>query len=134
MAVAVTTRKHDCAGEAREGAGPEVARFLLQRFLDRSGQQFKPKAREKSDHPQLKTAIHDYTRDNSSFALARGRTAGHGATGNEINGGMLWPEGKAGGRAAASLTVWPDCSTPRLRAKRESDRRRENHAAHGPKD
>ena len=115
MAVAVTTGKHDCAGEAREGAGPEAAaRFPLQRFLDRSGQTVQAESPEKMDYPQLKTAIHDYTRDTIARFKQEGVLPDMVQIGNEINGGMLWPEGKSWGRAAASLTVWPDCSTPRL--------------------
>lgn len=54
------------------------------------------------DYPQLKTTIHDYTRDTIARFKQEGVLPDMVQIGNEINGGMLWPEGKAGGRAAAS--------------------------------
>ncbi len=65
--------------------------------------------REKLDYPQLKTAIHDYTRDTIARFKQAGVLPDMVQIGNEINGGILWPEGKAGGRAAESSTGWLAC-------------------------
>lgn len=67
-------------------------------FWTDPGKQFKPKAWEKLTFPQLETRVHDYTRD----TLARFKTEGVlpdiVQIGNELNGGMLWPEGKSWGQ------------------------------------
>ena len=67
-------------------------------FWTDPGKQFKPKAWEKLTFPQLEKQVHDYTRD----TLARFKQAGvmpeMVQIGNELNGGMLWPEGKSWGQ------------------------------------
>lgn len=88
--------------------------FHYSDFWTDPGKQFKPKAWEKMGYPQLKTAIHDYTRDTIARFKKEGVLPDMVQIGNEINGGMLWPEGKSWGRAAANSTAWPGCSTPRL--------------------
>lgn len=75
--------------------------FHYSDFWTDPGKQFKPKAWEKMDYPQLKTAIHDYTRDTIARFKQAGVLPDMVQIGNEINGGILWPEGKswgAGGR------------------------------------
>lgn len=49
------------------------------------------------DYPQLKTTIHDYTRDTIARFKQEGVLPDMVQIGNEINGGMLWPEGKSWG-------------------------------------
>ena len=67
-------------------------------FWTDPGKQFKPKAWEKLTFPQLEKQVHDYTRD----TLARFKQAGvmpeMVQIGNELNGGMLWPDGKSWGQ------------------------------------
>lgn len=83
--------------------------FHYSDFWTDPGKQFKPKAREKMDYPQLKTAIHDYTRDTIARFKQAGVLPDMVQIGNEINGGILWPEGKSWGQGAASSTGWPGC-------------------------
>lgn len=83
--------------------------FHYSDFWTDPGKQFKPKAWENMDYPQLKTTIHDYTRDTIARFKQEGVLPDMVQIGNEINGGMLWPEGKSWGRAAANLTVWLAC-------------------------
>ncbi|WP_181938564.1 glycosyl hydrolase 53 family protein, partial [Klebsiella pneumoniae] len=68
--------------------------FHYSDFWTDPGKQFKPKAWEKLDYPQLKTAIHDYTRDTIARFKQAGVLPDMVQIGNEINGGILWPEGK----------------------------------------
>ena len=87
------------AGEAGESPGMKLLLdFHYSDFWTDPGKQFKPKAWEKMDYPQLKTAIHDYTRDTIARFKQAGVLPDMVQIGNEINGGILWPEGKAGGR------------------------------------
>ena len=88
--------------------------FHYSDFWTDPGKQFKPKAWEKMDYPQLKTAIHDYTRDTIARFKQEGVLPDMVQIGNEINGGMLWPEGKSW--AAASSIAWRGCLTPPLTA------------------
>jgi hypothetical protein len=52
--------------------------FHYSDFWTDPGKQFKPKAWEKMDYPQLKTTIHDYTRDTIARFKQEG-AAGYGA-------------------------------------------------------
>ncbi len=83
--------------------------FHYSDFWTDPGKQFGRKPREKLDYPQLKTAIHDYTRDTIARFKQAGVLPDMVQIGNEINGGILWPEGKSWGRAAESSTGWLAC-------------------------
>ncbi|MCT4700409.1 arabinogalactan endo-beta-1,4-galactanase [Enterobacteriaceae bacterium H20N1] len=72
--------------------------FHYSDFWTDPGKQFKPKAWQKMDYPQLKIAIHDYTRDIIARFKQEGALPDMVQIGNEINGGMLWPEGKSWGQ------------------------------------
>ncbi len=77
--------------------------FHYSDFWTDPGKQFKPKAWEKMDYPQLKTAIHDYTRDTIAHFKQEGVLPDMVQIGNEINGGMLWPEGKSWGQGGGEF-------------------------------
>lgn len=77
--------------------------FHYSDFWTDPGKQFKPKAWEKMDYPQLKTAIHDYTRDTFARFKKEGVLPDMVQIGNEINGGMLWPEGKSWGQGGGEF-------------------------------
>nr|WP_314419095.1 arabinogalactan endo-beta-1,4-galactanase [uncultured Erwinia sp.] len=72
--------------------------FHYSDFWTDPGKQFKPKAWEKLTFPQLETRIHDYTRDTIARFKAEGVLPEIVQIGNELNGGMLWPEGKSWGQ------------------------------------
>jgi len=72
--------------------------FHYSDFWTDPGKQFKPKAWEKLTFPQLETRIHDYTRDTIARFKAEGVLPDIVQIGNELNGGMLWPEGKSWGQ------------------------------------
>ena len=77
--------------------------FHYSDFWTDPGKQFKPKAWEKMVYPQLKTAIHDYTRDTIARFKQEGVLPDMVQIGNEINGGMLWPEGKSWGQGGGEF-------------------------------
>ncbi|MBF2790205.1 MULTISPECIES: arabinogalactan endo-beta-1,4-galactanase [Enterobacter] len=77
--------------------------FHYSDFWTDPGKQFKPKAWEKMDYPQLKTAIHDYARDTIARFKKEGVLPDMVQIGNEINGGMLWPEGKSWGQGGGEF-------------------------------
>ncbi|KIF96118.1 glycoside hydrolase family 53 protein [Enterobacter cloacae] len=77
--------------------------FHYSDFWTDPGKQFKPKAWETMDYPQLKTAIHDYTRDTIARFKKEGVLPDMVQIGNEINGGMLWPEGKSWGQGGGEF-------------------------------
>ncbi len=77
--------------------------FHYSDFWTDPGKQFKPKAWEKMDYPQLKTAIHDYTRDTIARFKQEGVLPDMVQIGNEINGGMLLPEGKSWGQGGGEF-------------------------------
>ncbi|MGL5423342.1 MAG: glycoside hydrolase family 53 protein, partial [Serratia fonticola] len=77
--------------------------FHYSDFWTDPGKQFKPKAWEKMDYPQLKTTIHDYTRDTIARFKQEGVLPDLVQIGNEINGGMLWPEGKSWGQGGGEF-------------------------------
>lgn len=72
--------------------------FHYSDFWTDPGKQFKPKAWQKMNYDQLKIAIHDYTRDTIATFKKEGVLPDMVQIGNEINGGMLWPEGKSWGQ------------------------------------
>lgn len=77
--------------------------FHYSDFWTDPGKQFKPKAWEKMDYPQLKTVIHDYTRDTIARFKKEGVLPDMVQIGNEINSGMLWPEGKSWGQGGGEF-------------------------------
>jgi arabinogalactan endo-1,4-beta-galactosidase len=56
--------------------------------------QFIPRAWQELNHGQLVEAVFDYTRDVISALRAAGATPDMVQVGNEVIGGMLWPDGK----------------------------------------
>ncbi len=77
--------------------------FHYSDFWTDPGKQYKPKAWEKMDYPQLKTVIHDYTRDTIARFKQEGVLPDMVQIGNEINGGILWPEGKSWGQGGGEF-------------------------------
>lgn len=59
------------------------------------GKQFKPALWERLNLEGLKKAVYDHTLDVCNALKAQGTPADMVQVGNEINNGMLWPEGKA---------------------------------------
>ncbi len=57
------------------------------------GKQFKPAAWEKLDFELLKQALYDHTYDVCNSLVAQGTPPDMIQVGNEINAGMLWPDG-----------------------------------------
>jgi len=57
------------------------------------GKQYKPAAWEGYDFDQLKQALYDHTYDICSSLVAQGTPPDMVQIGNEINSGMLWPDG-----------------------------------------
>jgi arabinogalactan endo-1,4-beta-galactosidase len=57
------------------------------------GKQIKPAAWEDYDFEQLKKAVYDHTFDVCSALMAQGTPPDMVQVGNEINAGMLWPDG-----------------------------------------
>lgn len=57
------------------------------------GKQFKPAAWEGYDFEGLKEAVYDHTYDICNSLVAQGRPPDMVQVGNEINAGMLWPDG-----------------------------------------
>ena len=57
------------------------------------GKQFKPKAWENYDFEQLKQALYDHTFEVCNSLVAQGTPPDMVQVGNEINAGMLWPDG-----------------------------------------
>ncbi|EXU74636.1 glycoside hydrolase family 53 protein [Erwinia mallotivora] len=67
-------------------------------FWTDPGKQYKPKAWEKLNFVQLQQQVHDYTRDTIARFKAEGVMPDIVQIGNELNGGMLWPDGKSWGQ------------------------------------
>lgn len=111
--------------------------FHYSDFWTDPGKQFKPKAWEKLDYPQLKTAIHDYTRDTIARFKQAGVLPDMVQIGNEINGGILWPEGKSWGQGGGEFRPagWPAERGYRWpEGEPAPGRAGENHAASGRRD
>lgn len=70
------------------------------------GQQTKPAAWASHGYSQLRTDVYNHTYDVLDALKAQGTTADMVQIGNEINGGMLWPEGSTAnfGQLAGVLT------------------------------
>ncbi|KAA8997334.1 galactosidase [Affinibrenneria salicis] len=77
--------------------------FHYSDFWTDPGKQFKPKAWSRMDYEQLKTTIHDYTRDTIAAFKQQGVLPDMVQIGNEINGGILWPEGKSWGQGGGEF-------------------------------
>lgn len=77
--------------------------FHYSDFWTDPGKQFKPKAWQKMNYDQLKVAVHDYTRDTIATFKKEGVLPDMVQIGNEINGGMLWPEGKSWGQGGGEF-------------------------------
>ncbi|MFN2992282.1 hypothetical protein ALQ63_03908 [Serratia plymuthica] len=77
--------------------------FHYSDFWTDPGKQFKPKAWDKMSYDQLKAAIHDYTRDTIASFKQQGVLPDMVQIGNEINGGILWPEGKSWGQGGGEF-------------------------------
>ncbi len=77
--------------------------FHYSDFWTDPGKQFKPKAWAHLDYAGLKTAIHDYTKTTIASFKAAGALPDMVQIGNEINSGMLWPEGKSWGQGGGEF-------------------------------
>lgn len=77
--------------------------FHYSDFWTDPGKQFKPKAWQNMNYDQLKTVIHDYTRETIATFKKEGVLPEMVQIGNEINGGMLWPEGKSWGQGGGEF-------------------------------
>ena len=77
--------------------------FHYSDFWTDPGKQFKPKSWAKMDYPQLKTAIHDYSREVIAKFREQGTVPDMVQVGNEMNGGILWPEGKSWGEGGGEF-------------------------------
>ena len=77
--------------------------FHYSDFWTDPGKQFTPKSWAKMDYPQLKTAIHDYSRDVIAQFRQQGVVPDMVQVGNEMNGGILWPEGKSWGEGGGEF-------------------------------
>lgn len=71
--------------------------FHYSDFWTDPGKQIKPKAWEKLSFEELNTAIYDYTKSVVKELKAQGVMPDMVQIGNEINSGILWPEGKSWG-------------------------------------
>jgi len=67
------------------------------------GQQTKPAAWSSHTLTQLQADVYFHTQGILSYLKSNGVTVDYVQVGNEINSGMLWPEGKASGSSFASL-------------------------------
>jgi arabinogalactan endo-1,4-beta-galactosidase len=67
------------------------------------GQQTKPAAWSSHTLTQLQADVYSHTQGILSYLKNNGVTVSYVQVGNEINSGMLWPEGKASGTSFASL-------------------------------
>ncbi|MFG6488623.1 arabinogalactan endo-beta-1,4-galactanase [Roseateles sp. BYS78W] len=67
------------------------------------GQQTKPAAWSSHTLTQLQADVYSHTQGILSYLKNNGVTVSYVQVGNEINSGMLWPEGKASGSSFASL-------------------------------
>jgi arabinogalactan endo-1,4-beta-galactosidase len=85
------------------------------------------------DYPQLKTTIHDYTRDTIARFKQEGVLPDMVQIGNEINGGMLWPEGKSWGQGGGEFDRLAGLLNAAIDGLKRICRRRagENHASSG---
>lgn len=77
--------------------------FHYSDFWTDPGKQVKPKAWDKLNNEQLKKAIHDYTRDTIATFKQQGVLPDMVQIGNEINSGILWPEGKSWGQGGGEF-------------------------------
>ncbi|MEY8710575.1 galactosidase [Mangrovibacter phragmitis] len=77
--------------------------FHYSDFWTDPGKQFKPKAWQGMNYDQLVTAIHDYTRDTIQQFRQAGALPDMVQIGNEINSGILWPEGKSWGEGGGEF-------------------------------
>jgi arabinogalactan endo-1,4-beta-galactosidase len=69
------------------------------------GNQKKPAAWKRYSVSQLEQAVHDHTKDVVSALMAQGTPPTMVSIGNEINCGMLWPDGNVCG--SRGWTKWP---------------------------
>lgn len=77
--------------------------FHYSDFWTDPGKQYKPKSWQGLSFTQLQTRLHDYTRDTMQAFKAAGVTPDMVQIGNEINSGILWPEGKSWGEGGGEF-------------------------------
>ena len=70
------------------------------------GKQFKPKAWASEDFVSLRQSVHDFTLKVMSELKAQGTTPDMVQVGNEINHGMLWPEGSINNLDSLSQLIY----------------------------
>lgn len=84
--------------------------FHYSDFWTDPGKQFKPKAWASLSQSDLEKAVSNYTSDVLKAMKAQNALPNMVQIGNELNSGMLWPNGKSWGKVEASLTVSLLCS------------------------
>ena len=84
--------------------------FHYSDFWTDPGRQNKPKAWRTMSVEQLADAVYAHTKESMDALAKAGVMPDMVQVGNEINGGMLWPEGKSWGKTVGSLIAWPHCS------------------------
>jgi arabinogalactan endo-1,4-beta-galactosidase len=77
----------------RQGMGLIINFHYSDRWAD-PGQQNKPRAWASLSFPDLRQAVYDHTYEVLSALRRQGTPADIAQLGNEINGGMLWPDGR----------------------------------------
>ncbi|ATO33999.1 Arabinogalactan endo-beta-1,4-galactanase [Dickeya dianthicola] len=77
--------------------------FQYSDFWTDPGKQFKPKAWANLSYEQLKVTIHNYTRDTIARFRQEGVLPDMVQIGNEVNGGILWSEGKSWGQGGGEF-------------------------------
>lgn len=77
--------------------------FHYSDFWTDPGRQNKPKAWKNMNYDQMKTALHDYTKATIAEFKKADVLPDMVQIGNEINSGMLWPEGKSWGEGGGEF-------------------------------
>ncbi|WP_078392589.1 glycoside hydrolase family 53 protein [Shouchella patagoniensis] len=95
--------------------------FHYSDFWTDPGKQFKPKSWESYNHEQLKQAIYIHTTSVLTRLKAAGVTPEMVQVGNEINSGVLWPDGKSWGEGGGEFDSLADFLNAGLQAVRDSD-------------
>uniref|UniRef100_UPI000AB943AD glycoside hydrolase family 53 protein n=1 Tax=Bacillus sp. JCM 19041 TaxID=1460637 RepID=UPI000AB943AD len=95
--------------------------FHYSDFWTDPGKQFKPKSWETYNHEQLKQAIYNHTTCVLTRLKAEGITPEMVQVGNEINSGILWPDGKSWGEGGGEFDRLADFLNAGLQAVRDSD-------------
>ena len=86
------------AQKAKDNGMKFLLDFHYSDFWTDPGKQFKPKAWADLSFEDLKKAVYEYSRDTIKAFGDKGLMPDMVQIGNELNGGMLWPDGKSWGQ------------------------------------